>query len=109
MRPKIIEENIDNFNAVTKDTVARFVKLNKACGPYDHMPDLEGELSKWATESKFVLPYIYTKAPLNSLHPYKSQIMSSNLTLLLPKMQFSYVLQKKKEEKKRRSWHLMSD
>ena len=95
MRPKIIEENIDNFNAVTKDTLARFVKLNKACD--DHMPDLEGELSKWATESKFVLLYTYTKAPLNSLHPYKSQILSSNLTLLLPRMQFSYVLQKKKK------------
>ena len=107
MRPKIIEENIDNFNAVTKDTVARFVKLNKACGPNDHMPDLEGELSKWATESKCVLLYIYTKAPLNSLHPYKSQILSSNLALLLPRMQFSYVLQKKK--KRRRSWLLMSD
>ena len=101
MRPKIIEENIDNFNAVTKDMVARFVKLNKACGPNDHMSDLEGELSKWATESKFVLVYTYTKAPLNSLHPYKSQILSSNLTLLLPRMQFSYVLQKKKKEKKK--------
>ena len=74
MRPKIIEENIDSFNAVTKDTVARFVKLNKDCGPNDHMPDLEEELSKWSTESKFVLPYTYTKAPLNSLYPYKSQI-----------------------------------
>ena len=100
MRPKIIEENIDNFNAVTKDTVARFVKLNKACGPNDHMPDLEGELSKWATESKFVLLYTYSKAPLNSLHPYRPQILSSNLTLLIPRMQFSYVLPKKKGEKK---------
>ena len=52
MRPKIIEENIDNFNAVTKDTVARLVQLNKDCGPNDHIPDLEGELSKWSTESK---------------------------------------------------------
>ena len=60
MRPKIIEENIDSFNAVTKDTVARFVKLNEACGPNDHIPDLEGELSKWSTESKFVLRNTYT-------------------------------------------------
>ena len=52
MRPKIIEENIDNFNAVTKDTVARLVQLNKDCGLNDHIPDLEGELSKWSTESK---------------------------------------------------------
>ena len=54
MLPEIIEENIDNFNAVTKDTVARLVQLNKDCGPNDHIPDLEGELSKWSTESKFV-------------------------------------------------------
>ena len=52
MRPKIIEENIDDFNAVTKDTVARLVQLNKDCGPNDHILDLEGELSKWSTESK---------------------------------------------------------
>ncbi|XP_073228660.1 cytochrome P450 27C1-like [Porites lutea] len=59
MRPKIVEENIDNFNAVTKDTVARFVKLNKACGPNDHIPDLEGELIKWSTE---ICPGISTVA-----------------------------------------------
>ena len=52
MLPNIVEENIYNFNAVTKDTVARFVQLNKDCGPNDHIPDLEGELSKWSTESK---------------------------------------------------------
>ena len=52
MRPKIVEENIDNFNAVTNDAVARFVKLKEVCGPDDHIPDLEGELSKWAIESK---------------------------------------------------------
>ena len=54
MRPKIVDENIDNFNAVTKDAVARFVKLREACGPdADHMPDLEEEISKWSTESMF--------------------------------------------------------
>ena len=54
MRPKIVEESIDNFNAVTKDAVARFVKLKEACGAdADHMPDLEGEISKWSTESMF--------------------------------------------------------
>ena len=53
MRPKIVEENIDNFNAVTKDAIARFVKLKEACGPNDHIPDLEAEISKWSTESKF--------------------------------------------------------
>ena len=53
MRPKIVEENIDNFNAVTKDAIARFVKLKEACGPDDHIPDLEGELNSFTTESKF--------------------------------------------------------
>ena len=57
MLPNIIEENIDNFNAVTKDTIARFVQLNKDCGPNDHIPDLEGELSKWSTESKLSVSY----------------------------------------------------
>ena len=57
MLPEIIEENIDNFNAVTKDTVARFVQLNKDCGPNDHIPDLEGELHKWSTESKLLVSY----------------------------------------------------
>ena len=53
MRPKIVEENIDNFNAVAEDVVARFVKLKEACRPGDHIPDLEWELSTWSTESKF--------------------------------------------------------
>ena len=52
MRPKIVEENIDNFNAVTKDAIERLVKLKKKCGPDEYIPDLEGEMSRWATESK---------------------------------------------------------
>ena len=52
MRPKIVEENIDNFNAVAEDAIARFVKLKEGCGPDDHIPDLEWEISKWSTESK---------------------------------------------------------
>ena len=55
MRPKTVEENIDNFNAVSDDAIARFVKLKQACGPGDHIPDLEGELSRFSTESKFNL------------------------------------------------------
>lgn len=51
MRPKVVEENIDNFNAVTKDAIARLVKLKETCRPDEHIPDLEGELSRWATES----------------------------------------------------------
>ena len=53
MRPKIVEENIDNFNAVSDDAIARFVKLKEACRPDDHIPNLEGEMSRFATESKF--------------------------------------------------------
>lgn len=53
MRPKVLEENIDNFNAVTKDTLEHFAKLKEASGLGEEIPDLEGELSKWATESKF--------------------------------------------------------
>ena len=53
LRPKIVEENIDNFTAVTKDAIASLVKLKEACGPDGHIPDLEGELSRWATESMF--------------------------------------------------------
>ena len=61
MRPKIVEENIDNFNAVTKDAIARFVKLKEACGPDDHIPDLEEELSKWSTESKLVFTWVIVR------------------------------------------------
>ena len=50
MRPKIVEENIDNFNAVTRDAIAKLVKLKETSD--DYIPDLEGELSKWSTESK---------------------------------------------------------
>ena len=54
MRPKIMEENIDNFTAVTKDAITRLAKLKEECGPDRHIPDLEEELSKWATESKSI-------------------------------------------------------
>ena len=52
MRPKIVEENIGNFNAVSKDAVARFVKLKEACEQDDHIPDLEKELNRWSMEGK---------------------------------------------------------
>jgi len=48
MRPKVLEENIDNFNAVTRDAVKRLVKIRETNG---EVPDLEGELSKWSTEA----------------------------------------------------------
>ena len=51
MRPKVLEENIDNFNAVTKDAVERMVQVRDSNG---EVPDLEGELSKWSTEGKAI-------------------------------------------------------
>ncbi|XP_068713686.1 cytochrome P450 27C1-like [Montipora foliosa] len=51
MRLKTVEENIDNFNAVTEDAIARFTKLKEACGPNHHIPNLEDELKKFSTES----------------------------------------------------------
>lgn len=53
MRPKTVEGNIENFNAVTQDAMARFVKLKETCGPDDHITNLEDELSRFSTESKF--------------------------------------------------------
>ena len=52
LRPKIVEENIENLKAVTKDAIARFVELKEKCGPNDHILDLEGELCKWSMEGK---------------------------------------------------------
>ena len=80
MRPKIIEENIDNFIAVTKDTVTRFVQLNKDCGPNDHIPDLEGELSKWSTESKFSVSYGLIKKLISARYADMPSHISQVLT-----------------------------
>ena len=55
MRPKIVEENIVNFNAVSKDAVARFIKLNDACKLDDHIPDLEKELNRWSLEGNLTI------------------------------------------------------
>ena len=49
MRPKVLEENIGNFNAVTKDAVERMVQIRDTNG---EVPNLEEELSKWSSESK---------------------------------------------------------
>ena len=56
MRPKIVEENILNFNAVSKDAVARFVRLKEACEQDDHIPDLDKELNRWSLEGKLIIP-----------------------------------------------------
>ena len=55
MRPKVVEENLDNFNLVADDAMARFVELKEACGPDDHIPDIEEELRKYALESEYVV------------------------------------------------------
>lgn len=52
MRPKIVEENLNNFNAVSKDAVARFIKLKETSQEEGHIPDLEKEMKRWALEGK---------------------------------------------------------
>ncbi|XP_058964267.2 1,25-dihydroxyvitamin D(3) 24-hydroxylase, mitochondrial-like [Pocillopora verrucosa] len=48
LRPKGIRENLDNFNGVARDAITHMAALR---GIGDEIPDLEGELSKYATES----------------------------------------------------------
>ncbi|XP_078380883.1 cytochrome P450 10-like isoform X2 [Oculina patagonica] len=48
LRPKDVRENLDNFNAVTRDAIEHMVAIR---GADDVIPDLEGELAKYATES----------------------------------------------------------
>ncbi|PFX18324.1 cytochrome P450 27C1-like [Stylophora pistillata] len=48
LRPKGIRDNLDNFNGVVRDAIAHMASLR---GIGDEIPDLEGELSKYATES----------------------------------------------------------
>jgi len=55
MRPKIVEENIANFNAVSKDAVARLAKLNDASRQNDYMPDLEKEVNRWSLEGELII------------------------------------------------------
>ena len=55
MRPKIVEENIANFNAVSKDAVARLTKLNDASEQNDYMRDLEKEVNRWSLEGELII------------------------------------------------------
>ncbi|XP_020621575.1 cytochrome P450 27C1-like [Orbicella faveolata] len=48
LRPKDIRENLDNFNSVARDAIERMVAIR---GEDDVIPNLEGELAKYATES----------------------------------------------------------
>ena len=54
MRLKTVQENIDNFHAVTGDAITRIIKLKEACGGDSHIPDLEEELKKFSMESKLL-------------------------------------------------------
>ena len=58
MRLKTVQENIDNFHAVTEDAIMRFAKLKEAGRRNGHIPDLEEELKKFSMESKTRDPYI---------------------------------------------------
>ncbi|XP_015780617.1 PREDICTED: cytochrome P450 27C1-like [Acropora digitifera] len=51
MRLKTVQENIDNFHAVTGDAITRIIKLKEACGGDGHIPNLEEELKKFSMES----------------------------------------------------------
>lgn len=55
LRPKDIRENLDNFNSVITDTVERMVTIR---GDDDVIPDLEGELAKYATECKLIFQFV---------------------------------------------------
>ncbi len=66
MRPKVLEENIDNFNSVSKDTIERLAKIRGTGGLEDgEIPDLEGELGKWATESTLVQTDLFRMVTCN--------------------------------------------
>ena len=55
MGPKIVEENIANFNTVSKDAVARLAKLNDASEQNDDMRDLEKEVNRWSLEGEIII------------------------------------------------------
>ena len=65
MRPKIVEENIANFNAVSKDAVARLAKLNDASEQNDYMPDLEKEVNRWSLEGELIIAMLVQWTTLN--------------------------------------------
>ncbi|KAL9965313.1 hypothetical protein ACROYT_G029094 [Oculina patagonica] len=48
LRPKDIRENLDNFNAVTRDAIEHMLTVR---GEDNVIPDLEGELAKYTTEA----------------------------------------------------------
>ena len=50
LRPKNIRENLDNFNSVLRDAIKHMVAIRGEDGV---VPDLEGELAKYATECEF--------------------------------------------------------
>ena len=54
MRPKVLEENIDDFNCVAEETIERLKKLKVTSGQDGEVPDLEVELKKWSTESTYM-------------------------------------------------------
>ena len=72
MRPNIVEENMNNFNAVSKDAVARFIKLKETSQEEGHIPDLEKEMKRWGLEGKLkslsaLYPVSQVRTRVNSL------------------------------------------
>ncbi len=56
LRPKNIHDNLENFNSVTRDAIDHMVAIR---GADRTIPDLEGELAKYATECKFNLSSLF--------------------------------------------------
>ena len=52
LRPKELEEYIDGFNDVVGDVIKRIEILRE--NQEKEVQDLEGELAKWAAESKLI-------------------------------------------------------
>ena len=55
LRPRDIRDNLENFNAVTRDAIEHMVAIR---GEDDVIPDLENELAQWATECKFCITVV---------------------------------------------------
>ncbi len=52
LRPKNIHDNLENFNNVARDAIDHMVAIRGADWT---IPDLEGELAKFAAECKFYI------------------------------------------------------
>lgn len=62
LRPKDIRDNLYNFNDVARDAIEHMVAIR---GEDNVIPDLENELTKWATECKYCITvFILSEIPI---------------------------------------------